>query len=101
MMSIDFLVTTLLFAALVMLGFDLAERIRRTIRHRHAAPNTNRDWTLFAISQLAAGAFVALLLVGYEVVLGNAISATSVDALHFSLHPWDSSAAARVAFASI
>jgi signal transduction histidine kinase len=43
-----------------------------------------------------AGALVALLLVGYEVLLGNAIAATSLDALHFSLHPL---VAARVAFA--
>ena len=48
------------------------------------------------ITQLGAGAAVALLLVGYEVLLGNAISATSVDALHFSLHPLVS---ARLAFA--
>ena len=46
--------------------------------------------------QLGAGALVALLLVGYEVLLGNAIAATSVDALHFSLHPL---VPARLAFA--
>ena len=51
---------------------------------------------IFAVTQLGAGAVVALLLVGYEVLLGNAISATSVDALHFSLHPLVS---ARLAFA--
>ena len=51
---------------------------------------------IFAITQLGAGALVALLLVGYEVLLGNAIAATSVDALHFSLHPLVS---ARLAFA--
>jgi signal transduction histidine kinase len=96
---IDFVLTMLLLTAVVMLGFDVAERIRHMIRHRHAAPATRRDWVLFAVSQLSAGTFVALLLVGYEVLLGNAISATSVDALHFSLHPWDPSAAARVAFA--
>ena len=45
---------------------------------------------------LAPALLVALLLVGYEVLLGNAISATSVDALHFSLHPLVS---ARLAFA--
>src|SRR4029453_7003002 len=49
-----------------------------------------------AATQLTAGALVGLFLVGYEVLLGNAIAATSVDALHFSLHPFD---AARLAFA--
>jgi signal transduction histidine kinase len=96
---LDFLLTLLVLAALVMLGFDFAERIRHLVRHRHAAPAHGRDWALFAVSQLAAGALVALLLVGYEVVLGNAISATSVDALHFSLHPWSYAAASRIAFA--
>jgi hypothetical protein len=85
---LDFLLTLLLFASLVMLGFDFAERIRHMIRHRHAAPAGAREWTLFGISQITTGVLVALLLVGYEVMLGNAISATSVDALHFSLHPW-------------
>ena len=82
-----------------MLGFDFAERIRHLVRHRHAAPASRRDWALFAVSQLGAGALVALLLVGYEVVLGNAVSATSVDALHFSLHPWGYAAVSRIAFA--
>jgi signal transduction histidine kinase len=96
---LDFLLTLLLLAALVMLGFEFAERLRHLVRHRHAAPAGARNWGLFAVSQLAAGAAVALLLVGYEVVLGNAISATSVDALHFSLHPWSYTAVSRVAFA--
>jgi len=33
---LDFLLTLLLFAALVMLGFDFGERIRHLVRHRHA-----------------------------------------------------------------
>jgi signal transduction histidine kinase len=93
---IDFLLTMAAIAAVVVLAFDLVERLRRTIRHRLPPPERRYDWTLFAITQLCAGAAVALLLVGYEVLLGNAISATSVDALHFSLHPLVS---ARLAFA--
>ena len=83
-------------AAVVVLAFDLVERLRRTIRHRLPPPDTRHEWAIFAVTQLGAGAAVALLLVGYEVLLGNAISATSVDALHFSLHPLVS---ARLAFA--
>jgi signal transduction histidine kinase len=92
----DFLLTMATIAAVVVLAFDLVERLRRAIRHRRPTPETRREWSLFAVTQLAAGATVALLLVGYEVLLGNAISATSVDALHFSLHPLVS---ARLAFA--
>jgi len=93
---VDFLLTMAAVAAVVVLAFDLVERLRRTVRHRLPSPETRHDWTLFAGTQLGAGAAVALLLVGYEVLLGNAISATSVDALHFSLHPLVS---ARLAFA--
>jgi signal transduction histidine kinase len=92
----DFLFTMALLAAMVVLAFDLTDRLRRRIRHRQPPPATRHDWAMFAIIQLGAGVLVALLLVGYEVLLGNAIAATSVDALHFSLHPL---VPARLAFA--
>jgi nitrogen fixation/metabolism regulation signal transduction histidine kinase len=92
----DFLLTMALLAAMLALGFDLTERLRRVVRRRYPPPVARSDWILFGITQLAAGALVALLLLWYEVLLGNAIAATSVDALHFSLHPLVS---ARLAFA--
>jgi signal transduction histidine kinase len=93
---IDFLLTMAAIAAIVVMAVDLVERLRRTVRRRLPSPESERDWPVFAATQAGAGALVALLLLGYEVLLGHAISATSVDALHFSLHPL---AAARVAFA--
>ena len=93
---IDFLLTMAALAAVVVLAFDLVERLRRTIRRRRPPPESGHEWSVFAAVQVGAGALVALLLVGYEVLLGNAIAATSVDALHFSLHPLIS---ARLAFA--
>ena len=92
----DFLLTMALLAALLVLAFELTERLRRVVRQRQAPPVTRHDWLVLAITHVGAGALVALLLVGYEVLLGNAISATSVDALHFSLHPL---VPARLAFA--
>ena len=92
----DFLLTLALFAALLVLAFELTERLRRAVRHRQPPPLTRHDWLVMAITQFGGGAVVALLLVSYEVLLGNAISATSVDALHFSLYPLIS---ARLAFA--
>jgi signal transduction histidine kinase len=93
---VDFLLSMALLAAILILSFDLVERLRLNIRHRRPQPASREEWTSFAGMQLAAGMVSALLLVGYEVLLGNAISATSVDALHFSLHPLIS---ARLAFA--
>ena len=93
---VDFLLTMAAIATVVVLTFDLVERLRRVIRPRLPPPESRPEWTAFSAAQLGAGAAVALLLVGYEVLLGNAISATSVDALHFSLHPLVS---ARLAFA--
>ena len=84
---VDFLFTMSLLAAMLVFAFDLAERLRRRVRQRQPPPITRHEWVVFAITQLGAGVLVALLLVGYEVLLGNAIAATSVDALHFSLHP--------------
>jgi signal transduction histidine kinase len=93
---VDFLLTMATAAAMVALAFDLIDRLRRTIRHRLPPPENRHDWSIFAATHLGAGTAAALVLVGYEVLLGNAISATSVDALHFSLHPL---ASARLMFA--
>jgi signal transduction histidine kinase len=84
----DFLLSMAAIVAMLILAFDVVERLRRKIRQRHAAPDSRQEWTVFAAAQLAAGVWLALLLVGYEILLGNAISATSVDALHFSLQPF-------------
>jgi signal transduction histidine kinase len=101
---VDFLLTAAAAAGLVALAFEAVERVRLAIRHRWPTPGGIASgegrgrliavW--FLATHLGAGAAVALLLVAYEVVLGNAISATSVDALHFSLHPL---VPARLAFA--
>ncbi|MCM3881811.1 MAG: hypothetical protein ND807_17015, partial [Vicinamibacterales bacterium] len=93
---VDFVLTMALAASLLLLAFDVAARLRRSVRGRHARLASQQSWLVFAAMQVGAGALVALLLVSYEVLLGNAISATSVDALHFSLHPLDM---ARLAFA--
>jgi signal transduction histidine kinase len=93
---VDFLLSMAVAAAAVVLAFDLTERLRRNIRHRRPPPITRYEWTAFAAAQAGAGLLVASFLIGYEVLLGDTIAATSVDALHFSLHPI---APARLAFA--
>jgi hypothetical protein len=93
---LDFLFTMGLLAGIVALTFDLAEKLRLRVRHRHPPPSSGKEWTAFVAVQLACGSLVALLLVAYQGLLGSAIAATSVSALHFSLHPFST---ARLAFA--
>ena len=71
---VDFLLTMALLAALVVLAFDSTERLRRTVRQRRPPPAdaTRLDGLRPDTARLRAQ-LVALLLVGYEVLLGNAI----------------------------
>lgn len=47
---VDFLLTMALLAALLVLAFDLTERLRRRIRRRQPPPATQHDWAVFAIT---------------------------------------------------
>jgi hypothetical protein len=85
----------LLPASLIVLAADAVRRLRTTAQRRPVR-DRSRDWPIFAISQAATGLVVAVLLVGYQTLLGETIAAASVDALHFSLHPWNNTA--RLAF---
>jgi signal transduction histidine kinase len=42
----------------------------------------------FVVDQVLAGSIVALLIVGFERLLGAAVDPATVDLRHFSLHPW-------------
>jgi len=42
----------------------------------------------FVITQLGAGSAVALLLIAYQGFLQDTVANTSLDLLHYSLHPW-------------
>jgi hypothetical protein len=63
----------------------LRVHIRRTRRATADRPVT------FVLIQLAAGIGVAIFFLGHQALLRDTISHTSLDLLHFSLHPWETS----------
>jgi signal transduction histidine kinase len=83
----DLLLTTLTMATVVWLVLDLIER-RRFARPlpRMLASTAGAAMTVAAAS-FAAGVANGWLLWGYERVLRSVVADTSLDLLHFSLHP--------------
>ena len=85
----DFLVTAVAAGALVALAFFAVEAWRLTWRRRRTGLTTPARRALYAGVQLAAGVLVAWLLVSYEQFLNDTIGNTTLDLLHFSVHPWN------------
>jgi len=83
----DLLLTSLVAAALVWLAIDLIEgrRLAR-LRARLLAADARG---LVAVVHLTVGVLAAALLWGYGRFLQSVVSRTTVDLLHFSLHPFD------------
>jgi signal transduction histidine kinase len=93
---LDLLLNALVVAALAWVALDLVERRRVTSpRPRLATPN-GQLLVGVAGAYAAAGAAAAVLLYAYEWFLQFVVSGTSIDLLHFSLHP---ASATRLAIA--
>jgi signal transduction histidine kinase len=73
-------------AALVALLAGPVTRLRLALRARRAAPAEAP--VRFALTELAAGALVAALIVLFTTILGRAVDPASFDLRRFSLHPW-------------
>ena len=85
---IDLLLWALLLVALVWLALDLIER-RRVASPR---PRLHRDTLVgMILAYMAAGALAASLVWAYDRFLQNIVSRTTLDLLHFSLHPLSAS----------
>ena len=87
---LDLLLTTLTLAVVVWLVLDLVER-RRFARPRvPVLADTVAARVTIAAAFLLVGAADAGLLLGYEHLLRRVVADTSLDLLHFSLHPLSS-----------
>ena len=90
----DLLATTLAAGALVALLLFGVERLRTYCARRRAAVSSPARIVIYVITQLLAGVVIALLLRAHQELLRDTIAHTTIDLLHFSLHPWDN---ARIA----
>ena len=84
---VDLILTNLALVALVWLALDLMER-RRYVRPRPRLLRPGAASAAAIAAACAAAGFASLwLLWSYELALERIVSQTSVDMLHFSLHP--------------
>ncbi|MBI3049843.1 MAG: hypothetical protein HYY76_16180, partial [Acidobacteria bacterium] len=63
-------------------------RVARAGGHYRHRIDSTRAILAFAAVQLAAGAALALLLAAYHAFLRDTVANTTLDLLHYSLHPW-------------
>ena len=85
----DFVVTAVSAGGLVALLFFALEASRQTWRHARRSVDSPLGAILFFTSQLVAGFVVAALLLAHRALLADTIANTTLDLLHFSLHPWN------------
>ena len=88
---VDFLLTSLLALGLVGLAHSAYSGWRTAHRPGLGVLAIDRPSiaALFGITQVAAGAVVTLVVVGYESFLRTHVSQAPVDMLRFALGPWD------------
>ena len=85
----DFLLTAATAASLVALLMFAVEAWRVHEWHRRRAVSGGASTVLFGVSQIVAGVLLAMLLVGYYSMLRDTVANTTLDLLHFSIHPWN------------
>ena len=82
----EFFVSAVAAAGLVALLLSGVEGWR--LRRRRRRPTAI---LVFVLAQLSAGVWLATLLVAYQAFLRNTVDSTTLDLLHFSLHPLSTS----------
>jgi signal transduction histidine kinase len=48
-----------------------------------------QKWTIYVATQLACGIAMTIVLLGHEALLRDTVTHTTLDLLHLSLHPWN------------
>ena len=87
----DFLVTALAAGSLVMVLLYASEAWRLSRWHHRVRVGSVSSVVSFATLQLAAGMGVAALISAHQSLLRDTVANTTLDLLHFSLHPWSTS----------
>jgi len=86
----DFLLTAGAAVAIVVLLLYSVEAWRLYTWRRRQSPVGAARVTTYAITQLVCGLLVALVLLGHQALLQDTVSNTTLDLLHLSLRPWNS-----------
>jgi signal transduction histidine kinase len=86
----DFLLTAGAAVAIVILLLYAVEAWRFYTWRRRQSPVGTTRVTTYAITQLLCGVLVAMVLMGHQSLLRDTVSNTTLDLLHLSLNPWDS-----------
>ncbi len=84
----DFLMTGIAAGSLVALLIYTVEAWRLTRWHRRRRVAGTAATASFVAVQLAAGTAIAALLTLHHALLRDTVANTTLDLLHFSLHPW-------------
>ena len=85
----DFLATALTAGSLVALAFIAVEAWRVHTWSRRRAVDGSARLLAYLATHAAAGTLVAALLIAHAALLRDTSEHTTLDLLHFSLHPWD------------
>jgi signal transduction histidine kinase len=85
----DFLLTAATAAALVALVFFAFESWRIYRRHARIPVDSLGRSILFLATQLLAGTLAIAVLLAQDALLADTVANTTLDLLHFSLHPWN------------
>ena len=85
----DFLITAATAAALMALVFFAFEAWRIHGRHARIPVDSLGRSILFLAAQLLAGGVAITVLLAQHALLADTVANTTLDLLHFSLHPWN------------
>jgi signal transduction histidine kinase len=85
----DFLLTAATAAALTALVFFAFEAWRMRRRRARIPVDSLGKSFLFLVTQLLAGTFAVGVLRAQHALLADTVANTTLDLLHFSLHPWN------------
>jgi signal transduction histidine kinase len=85
----DFLLTALCASTTIAMCAFAVEALRVSWRHRRSRLMTPGRMAGYFAAQLGAGIGVAAVLLAHHALLRDTIQSTTIDLLHFSLHPWD------------
>ncbi|MSO30455.1 MAG: HAMP domain-containing histidine kinase [Acidobacteria bacterium] len=88
----DFVLTAATAASLSALLMFAVEARRVHEWHRRRTVSGGVSAVLFGVSQVVAGVLLAALLLGYDAMLRDTVANSTLDLLHFSIHPWNTDA---------